>query len=86
MSINTTKKALWFCLINGVLWVWCSYILAYLGRGQIAETLSQVALTEIISVVFVYCVKSLFENLAKYNDWLDKSDTTSKNKDKDCEE
>lgn len=25
---TTTKKAVWFCLGNGVAWVWCSYILA----------------------------------------------------------
>lgn len=58
---TTTKRVVWFCLINGVGWVWCSYLLAYLGRSEIAESLSKVAVTEIIGVVLVYCLKSLFE-------------------------
>lgn len=69
---ETSKRIVWVCLINGFAWVWCSYLLAYLGREQIAESLSQVALTEIIAVVLVYCVKSLFENLSKNNNWPDK--------------
>lgn len=69
---ETSKRIVWICLINGFAWVWCSYLLAYLGREQIAETLSQVAITEIIGVVLVYCVKSLFENLSKNNSWPDK--------------
>ena len=52
-SAETTKKVVWFCLANGVAWVWCSYLLAYLGRADIAENLSKVALTEIVAVVDV---------------------------------
>ena len=69
---TTTKLVVWFCLGNGVAWVWCSYILAYLGRGEIAESLSKVAITEIVGVVLVYAVKSLAENLSKNNAWPDK--------------
>ena len=58
---TTTKRALWFCLGNGVGWVWCSYVLAFLDRTEIAESLSRTAVTEIIGVVLLYCVKSLFE-------------------------
>lgn len=70
--METGKKVVWVCLINGIAWVWCSYLLAYLGREQIAESLSQVAITEIIGVVLVYCIKSLVENLSKNNSWPDK--------------
>ena len=70
---TTTKLVVWFCLGNGVLWVWCSYILAYLGRGEIAESLSKVAITEIVGVVLVYCLKSLAENLSKNNCWPDRT-------------
>ena len=73
---TTTKRIVGFCLVNGVAWVWCSYLLAYLGRGQIAETLSKTAITEIIGVVLIYCLKSLFENLSKNNTWPDKTNTT----------
>lgn len=58
---TTTKRVVWFCLLNGVGWVWCSYVLAYLGRYAIAETLSKTAITEIVGVVLLYCLKSLFE-------------------------
>lgn len=69
---TTMKLIVWLCLLNGIAWVWCSYILAVLGKEQIAESLSQVALTEIIGVVLVYAVKSVFENLSKNNLWPDK--------------
>lgn len=58
---TTTKRVVWFCLFNGVAWVWCSYLLAYLDRAEIAESLSKVAITEIIGVVLVYAMKSLLE-------------------------
>lgn len=85
MKTTTTKLIVIFCLVNGILWVWCSYLLAYLDRTKIAEELSKVAVTEIIAVVLIYCLKSLFENLAKYNDWLDKSDKVSSSKNQDCD-
>lgn len=72
---TTTKLVVWACLINGFAWVWCSYLLAYLGRAEIAESLSKVAITEIIGVVLVYSLKSLMENLSKNNDWPDKKKT-----------
>lgn len=82
-SNTTTSKAIvWCCLLNGVAWVWCSYLLAYLGRAEIAESLSKVALTEIVAVVFTYSVKSLFENLSKNNTWPDKPE--SKTIERDC--
>lgn len=69
---ETMKAVVWFCLVNGCGWVWCSYLLAYLGRSEIAQSLSQVALTEIVAVVLAYALKSLFENLSKHNNWPDK--------------
>ena len=72
MKKTTSKRITWFCLLNGVAWVWCSYLLAYLGRSAIAESLSKVAITEIIGVVLAYCLKSLFENLSKHNNWPDR--------------
>ncbi len=72
---TTMKIIVWFCLLNGIAWVWCSYILAALGKEQIAESLSQVALTEIIGVVLVYALKSVLENLSKNNAWPDRPGT-----------
>ncbi len=70
---ETAKKVVWACLINGFAWVWCSYVLAALDKVQIAESLSQVAVTEIIGVVLAYCAKAAIENLSKNNRWPDKS-------------
>lgn len=70
------KIIVWVCILNGLAWVWCSYILALLGREQIAEALSQVALKEIIGVVLIYGLKALFENLSKNNSWPDKENST----------
>lgn len=73
---ETTKTVIWVCLVNGFAWVWCSYVLAYLDKMQIAESLSQVAVTEIIGVVLAYCIKSVVENLSKNNHWPDKPSDT----------
>lgn len=76
---STMKIIVSICLGNGIAMAWCSYILAFLQRDQIAETLSQTAVTEIIGVVLVYAVKSLFENLSKNNSWPDKPISGSEN-------
>ncbi len=58
---TTMKRLVWFLLFNGVAWIWCSYALAYLGREQIAERLSEIALVDIVVVLFTYACKALFE-------------------------
>ena len=72
---ETMKMVVWVCLANGFAWVWCSYILAFLDKMQIAESLSQVAVTQIIGVVLAYAIKSAIENLSKNNNWPDKPPT-----------
>lgn len=69
---STSKRVVWFILFNGVAWIWCSYLLAYLQRVEIAEELSKVALTSIVATVLGYYLKSLFENMSKNNTWPDK--------------
>ena len=68
VSLTTSVKVVWFILINACGWIWCSYLLAYLGRTQIAEDLSKVALT----VILGYYGKALTENISKHNSWPDK--------------
>lgn len=72
-KINFTKLVVAFLLVHGVIWVDLSYGLAWKGSAQIAESLSKVALIEIVAVTFVYCLKSLSENLSKNNNWPDKN-------------
>lgn len=72
---ETMKLVIWVCLAMGFAWVWCSYLLAWMDHPQIAESLSQVAVTEIIGVVLAYAIKSAVENLSKHNRWPDKAET-----------
>ncbi len=46
------------------------FILAFLGRENIAEELGKVIVTEIIGVFLVYCAKSFFETREEKNNEL----------------
>lgn len=61
-----TKLAVLVIIINAVAWVWCSYGLAYLGRFEIAESLSETAIDVILGVFIAYAVKSGVENVNKH--------------------
>lgn len=43
------------------------FVLAFLGREQIAETLGGIIVTEIIGIFLVYCAKSFFETRESEN-------------------
>ena len=43
------------------------FILAFMGRENIAETMGGLIITEIIAVFLVYCAKSYFETNAQEN-------------------
>lgn len=58
-----TKRIVTLILCNAIIWVYCSYILAYLGRYEIAEDLSGKVVTVIISTIITYCLKALFEKV-----------------------
>lgn len=56
-----TKKWIARILVVAMIDIQFSYILAFLGREAIAETLSGIIVTEIIGVTLGYLVKSFFE-------------------------
>ena len=64
-SETYTKRIVTLITINAIGWVWASYILAYLGRYQIAENLAREVVKAIIAVVLTYSLKSLAENVSK---------------------
>lgn len=76
-----SKKIVLILTANGIAWIYLSYWLAYLGREEIAETLSKTVVTEILGVFAAYAVKALLENLSKNNTWPDKP---GKNDDRDA--
>ena len=55
-----------FILVNAVLWVWCSYVLAFFGKEDIAESLSETAITSILGTVVTYGIKSAVEKISDY--------------------
>lgn len=65
-AFNTyTKAILTFVLINSELQIWASYVLAYLGKEAIAESLSEQVVIVIVGGLIPYFAKSLIENLSK---------------------
>lgn len=48
--------------------MWASYLLAYMGRVQIAEGLSKTVCVEIVGVAIGYFTKAGVENLSKHNE------------------
>ncbi len=80
-----SKGIVVWLLVNGTAWTWVSYLLAYLGKEEIAETLSKTVVVEILGVVCLYSLKALFENLSKNNHWPDpKTDTQTTDTTRDC--
>lgn len=65
---TTSKQLVWVYAINSVLWIWCSYLLAFMNKCQIAETLSSTVCTIVIGQLAFYLVTSTIENIFKYND------------------
>ncbi len=51
------SRLLWF----GCIWITLSYILAFIDRGQIAESLSSTVANVIIFTILGYLCKSFFE-------------------------
>lgn len=64
---TTSKQLVWFYSINGVAWIWCSYILAFMGKDQIAESLSSNVCSVIIGQIGFYMISKTVENVFKYN-------------------
>lgn len=62
--VTFTKR--WTAIILGIscIWITLSYVLAFFGKDQIAETLSETVATVIIATFIPYLCKSYFETFA----------------------
>ena len=60
-----SKIILTFVIFCSEIQIFCSYVLAYLGREAIAESLSEQVVIVIIGGLIPYFAKSLIENLSK---------------------
>lgn len=65
-ELSFTKSKVNFILNNAIIWVYLSYILAFLGKNDIAEQLSITVVKVIIYTFIPYLCKALFENIFKY--------------------
>ena len=60
-----TKIAVKWILITSMVAIILSYVLAFMGREQIAETLSIEIVKVILGTILIYCLKSYFETKAE---------------------
>lgn len=72
-----------FILVNSIAMMWCSYILAWFGKTEIAETLSKTIVTAVIGVVIPYFVTKTIENVSKYGSRLNHT-TKEQENNRDC--
>lgn len=77
------KRMLNFILFNSIAMMWCSYILAWFGKTEIAETLSKTIVTAVIGVVVPYFVTKTIENVSKYGSRLNHT-TKEQENNRDC--
>lgn len=62
-----TKKILNRIITVALIDMQFPFILAFLGKDNIAETLGTIIVTEIVGVFLVYCAKSFFETKEEEN-------------------
>lgn len=72
-QLTFTKLIVIWILYKGVGWIDQSYALAWAGKEEIAESLSNTVVASVVGVVLLYCLKAIFENLSKNNNWPDKA-------------
>lgn len=61
-----SKRMLTKIVNNSILMMWASYVLAYIGKADIAEALSKTIAGSVIAVAIGYFAKSALENISKY--------------------
>lgn len=67
IKLFETFTKLWvsILLVIAVVDLQLSYVLAYIGRDEIAETLSVAIVTEIIGVISVYMIRAFFDTASE---------------------
>lgn len=65
--MSTSKKIIWLLTINGILWIWCTYLLAWFDKVQIAETLSSNICTVVLGQTLGYLITSCVSAIFRYN-------------------
>ena len=66
-TISTAKRLMWILTINAILWIWCSYVLAWFDKTQIAESLSSNVCNVVIGTVIAFLVTQSVGAIFRYN-------------------
>lgn len=61
-----TKRLVSLILNNAIVWVYLTYLLAFIGKEAIAENLSITVVKVIIATILSYLCKSLFEHILQF--------------------
>lgn len=64
------KIAINIVLTNSILMMWCSYVLAWFDKIEIAETLSSTVADVIVGTIIAYLCTKTVENISKYGSRL----------------
>lgn len=67
-DVTFSKWIIRVTLLQCFAMMWASYILAFIGRVQIAEGLSKVVAGELVLTCLGYFTKAGVENLSKHNE------------------
>lgn len=68
-----SKRLLTRIVNSSIFMMWGTYVLAWYGKTEIAETLSKTIAASIIAVVVGYLAKSVIENISKHTDTFGKN-------------
>lgn len=71
-SLSFSHVIVAWLVVNGTCLLWGVMYLAVTGAENIAETLGRYVVTELLGTTGGSLVKSLVENLSKFNSWPDK--------------
>lgn len=70
LNESYAKIAINIILTNSILMMWCSYILAWFDKVEIAETLSSTVADVIVGTIIAYLCTKTIENISKYGSRL----------------
>lgn len=78
-----TKTWVSILMVIAIIDLQLSYLLAYLGRDQIAESLSVAVVTEIIGVMGIYIIRAYFDTATESRHDIERSKLSNSD---ECEE
>lgn len=79
ITATYTKKMMGCIVFVALFDMQLPFVLAFLGKEQIAETMGGLIVTEIVGVFLVYCLKSFFETKESEKNRILENQTSKQN-------